>query len=121
MEALALAEAHLPWGVTRLACVNNYAVLLVEGFRGRRREGITMAREALDQACHKAEKHSEEMDSLLEIVHGNIRQWSEEESDHETTRRAFDDSVVDYRDLWGIPPRQPWVRHRNHNVHGTRS
>ena len=46
--ALALAKRHLPWDVTRLACVNNYAVLLVSVL-GLREEGSQLVRDALEQ------------------------------------------------------------------------
>ena len=101
-EALALAKRHLPWDVTRLACVNNYAVLLV-CVLGLREEGSQLVRDALEQLgkMHGVQDAAwtDRVAPLKELMRSNLSVWEEErERDREgrAARRAVDDSILQY-------------------------
>ena len=73
------AKRHLPWDVTRLACVNNYAVLLV-CVLGLREEGSQLVRDAWSNwarctACRT--RHGPIASPLKELMRSNLSVWEE--------------------------------------------
>ena len=111
-EALALAKCHLPWDATRLACVNNYAVLLV-CVLGRREEGCALASDASEQVALEQVSRARGVEGaawldrvapVIDLLRDNLRTWAEDaerERERERERRlersrAVDDSIVVY-------------------------